>query len=200
MLTVAPLTGLFLSKLAKGRTIRQFVLVNLFVPIGFIIIWFGTFGSSAIFQQMNGGQIWQAIEEFGFPVALFAYLKELPLTPFLMVLGFLAIFFSFTTQSESMTYTMAGMTSADKSEDESGEQRSPVYLKIFWGAAIALFGYALLLSGGLDQVQRSVVMLGLPVLAILIVNAVGFIKAVTHREIYDLTLTEEEKKKLIEER
>ncbi|MFR1112783.1 MAG: BCCT family transporter [Blautia sp.] len=95
---------------------------------------------------------------------------------------------------------MAGMTSADKSEDESGEQRSPVYLKIFWGAAIALFGYALLLSGGLDQVQRSVVMLGLPVLAILIVNAVGFIKAVTHREIYDLTLTEEEKKKLIEER
>lgn len=196
-LTVAPLTGLFLSKLAKGRTIRQFVVVNMFVPIGFIIIWFGTFGSSAIYLQMNGGQIWQAIEQFGFPVALFAYLKELPLEFILLLFGFLAIFFSFTTQSESMTYTMAGMTSADKGEDEAGEQKSPVYLKVFWGAAIALFGYALLLSGGLDQVQRSVVMLGLPVLAILIINAFSFIKAVTHREVYDLTLTEEEKQKLI---
>ena len=169
----------------------------MFVPIGFIIIWFGTFGSSAIYLQMNGGQIWQAIEQFGFPVALFAYLKELPLEFILLLFGFLAIFFSFTTQSESMTYTMAGMTSADKSEDEAGEQKSPVYLKVFWGAAIALFGYALLLSGGLDQVQRSVVMLGLPVLAILIINAFSFIKAVTHREVYDLTLTEEEKQKLI---
>lgn len=191
-LTVAPLTGLFLAKLAKGRTIREFVMVNMFVPVGFIIVWFGTFGSSAIHIQMNGGEIWQAIEEYGFPVALFAYLRELPLSGILFLFGFLAIFLSFTTQSESMTYTMAGMTAADKTEDECGEQKSPAGLKIFWGAAVAVFGYALLLSGGLDQVQRSVVMLGLPVLIILIVNAAGFIKAVRNRAVYDLTFTEKE--------
>ena len=196
-LTVAPLTGLFLMKLAKGRTIRQFIMVNLFIPIGFIVVWFGTFGSSAIFQQMGGAKIWEAIEQFGFPVSLFGYLKTLPLPQIMMALGFLAIFMSFLTQSESMIYTMAGMTAADKGENEIGEQKSPVYLKIFWGVAIAVMGYVLLQSGGLDAVQQSVVLLGLPILFILIVNAISFIKATTHREIYDLTLTEEQRQKII---
>lgn len=196
-LTVAPLTGLFLIKLAKGRTIRQFVMVNMFIPIGFVVVWFGTFGSSAIFQQMNGHDIWGAIQEFGFPVAQFAYLKTLPLDKIAILFGFLAVFFSFITQSESMTYTMAGMTAKDKGETETGEQKSPHLLKIFWGGSIALMGYILLKAGGLESVQRSVVMLGLPVLIILIINFVGFMKAVRNREVYDLTLTEEEKQILI---
>lgn len=199
-LTVAPLTGLFLMKLAKGRTIREFVMVNMFIPIGFIIIWFGTFGSSAIYQEMNGANIWGAIQEFGFPVALFAYLKNLPLAEIMTVFGFAAIFMSFITQNESMVYTMAGMTAMDRSENEIGEQKSPVFLKVFWGAAIALMGYILLLSGGLDSVQHSVLVLGIPVLVILLINAASFVKAVKNREEYDLTLTEEQKKLLREER
>lgn len=67
-----------------------------------------------------------------------------------------------------------------------------------WYAAIAIMGFVLLQAGGLDAVQRSVVMLGLPILAILIVNAIAFIKAVTHREIFDQTLSEEDKKLLLE--
>lgn len=199
-LTVAPLTGLFLMKLAKGRTIREFVMVNMFIPIGFIVIWFGTFGSSAIFKQMNGAGIWEAIQEFGFPVALFAYLKCLPLPEIMTALGFLAIFMSFITQNESMVYTMAGMTSADRGETEIGEQKSPVFLKVFWGGAIALMGYILLLSGGLTSVQHSVLVLGIPVLIILLINAVSFIKATRNRLEYDLTLTEVERAKLLEER
>ncbi|UQZ88872.1 hypothetical protein C4J81_06550 [Deltaproteobacteria bacterium Smac51] len=200
-LTVAPLTGLFLIKLARGRTIRQFVLVNMFIPIGFVVIWFGTFGSSAIYQQLyNGLDIWAAIEQYGFPVSLFAYLKGLPLSGVMTMLGFLIIFLSFITQSESMIYTMAGMTSADKGETAIGEQKSPTFLKVFWGAAIAIMGYILLKSGGLKAVQQSVVMLGLPVLVILLVNAVSFIKAVNNRETYDLTLTDEERKNIIREK
>ena len=194
---MAPLTGLFLIKLAKGRTIRQFVLVNMFIPIGFVVIWFGTFGSSAIAQQMfNGHDIWGAIENFGFSVSLFAYLQTLPLKTIMLVLRFLAIFFSFITQSESMTYTMAGMTAADKSETDEGEQRSPAFLKVFWGGTIAVMGFVLLKSGGLEAVQHSVVMLGIPILIILIVNSIGFIKAVRNRDVYDLTLTEQETQKL----
>lgn len=199
-LTVAPLTGLFLMKLAKGRTIREFVMVNMFIPIGFIVIWFGTFGSSAIHLQMNGAPIWEAIQEYGFPVALFAYLQELPLTPILTILGFAAIFMSFITQNESMVYTMAGMTAADRGENEIGEQKSPLFLKIFWGAAIALMGYILMLSGGLDSVQHSVLVLGIPVLVILLINAASFVKATTNRLEYDLTLTEEQKNRLIAEK
>lgn len=90
-----------------------------------------------------------------------------------------------------MIYTLAGMMSADKVEDGNGEQKSPAALKIFWGGAIAVFGYVLLLAGGLNQVQRSVVMLGLPVLFILLINVWGFIKAVSHRENYEKTWEEE---------
>lgn len=195
-LLVGPITGLFLTKLAKGRTIKEFVLVNMFIPVGFVIAWFGIFGSSAIFQQMNGHDIWGVIQEYGFPVAQFAYLKTLPGSGFLIVLGFLATFFSFVTQSESMTYTMAGMTSADKSETATGEQNSPAFLKIFWGVAIAVMGYVLLKAGGLQVVQRATVMMGLPILIILMINIWSFIKAVRHREIYDNTLTDEEKEML----
>ena len=92
-----------------------------------------------------------------------------------------------------MTYTMAGMTAKDKTADENGEQKSPRFLKIFWGASIAIMGFVLIQCGGLDAVQKSVVMLGLPILVIFPVNCVGFIKAVTHCAKYDYTLTEEEK-------
>lgn len=125
-------------------------MVNMFIPIGFIVIWFGTFGSSAIRLQMNGTLIWEAIQEYGFPVALFAYLQELPLTPILTILGF---------------------------------------------AAIALMGYILMLSGGLDSVQHSVL-----VLVILLINAASFVRATTNRLEYDLTLTGEQRNRLIAEK
>lgn len=76
----------------------------------------------------------------------------------------------------------------------------PVFLKVFWGAAIALMGYILLLSGGLDSVQHSVLVLGILVLIILLINAVSFIKATTQREKYDLTLTEAQKAMLRKEK
>lgn len=122
----------------------------MFIPIGFIVIWFGTFGSSAIRPQKNGTLIWEAIQEYGFPVALFAYLQELPLTPILTILGF---------------------------------------------AAIALMGYILMLSGGLDSVQHSVL-----VLVILLINAASFVRATTNRLEYDLTLTGEQRNRLIAEK
>lgn len=197
-LVVAPITGLFLAKLAKGRTIREFVMVNMFVPLGFVFIWFGTFGSSAIFKQMSGIDIWSSIEALGFPVALFAYLKTLPLFKVMSSLAFLAVIFSVLTQVESMIYTMAGMTSSDKGEDESGEQKSPHSLKAFWGIMIGCMSYVLLLAGGLNTVQRSVVALGIPILIIVLVNAFSFIKAVRNREVYDLTLSDEDRQKVID--
>lgn len=199
-LVVAPITGLFLAKLAKGRTIREFVMVNMFIPVGFIVAWFGTFGSSAISAQLGGRDIWSDIQAFGFPVALFSYLKGLPWFKIMSALAFIALIFSVLTQAESMVYTMTGMTAADKSEDENGEQRSPHSLKAFWGIVIGGMAYVLLKAGGLDTVQRSVAALGFPILVILLVNCASFIKAVRNREVYDLTLTDKEREKIIEEK
>lgn len=181
--TVAPITGLFLARLARGRTIRQFVLVNLLVPVGFIFIWFGTFGSSAIFTQMHHVDIWRDLQTQGYPVAFFAYLNTLPWGRLVMILGLIAVILSFVTQYESMIYSIAEM-SVNQSELLPNDHRVN-YLKIFWGIAISLMGFILIQSGGLTTVQTSVVVLGIPILLILVAYVFGFVKAIRR---YDETM------------
>ncbi len=197
-ITTTPLVALFIIKLAKGRTIRQFVTMNLLVPVCFIIIWFGIFGSGAISEQMAGSDIWADVQEFGFEVSLFAFLKTLPLPTILMVVGLLAVTFSFVTMAESMTFTMGEMTMEAKGSND--ETPAPAWIKIFWGIALALTGLTLTMSGGLTTVQTAVIALGAPTLVMLICISVSLIKFLLRREKYDITMTEEEKAELIKER
>lgn len=188
----APCVGLFLIKLAKGRTIRQFVIVNLIAPAFFCLVWFGFFGGGAISVELFGeGGILQDISKYGVAVSLFSFLKHLPLSGVTTLLGFLAIIFSFITLAESMTLTLADMTS--NVDTSTNEQASPNILKIFWGTGMALMAYILLLSGGLQALQTSVIVCGLPILIIQIFMCIAYIKSVVHQADYDMTLTEEEK-------
>lgn len=187
----APLVSLFIIKLAKGRTVRQFIMMNLMVPVIFVFIWFGIFGSGAISAQMAGHDIWSDIQTYGFSVSLFAFLKTLPFPKVMQVIGLLAVLFSFVTMAESMTYTMAEMTIL--AEDSKVDKESPVWIKVFWGLALALTGLSLTLSGGLSAVQMAVITFGLPTLVLLLAIAFASFKFFTNREKYDLTMDEIEK-------
>ena len=196
-LSFAPLVGLFLIKLAKGRTIRQFVLVNLLAPTIFAIAWFGIFGSSAMNFQMNGADIWGAISEWGSSVALFAYVENLPLTQILYVLVFLAIIFSLLTLMEAQTLTLSDMCVKPEYLGEEGSPKaSPHVLKVIWGVMMGAVAFVLLISGGLGALQTASVVCGLPILVIQIIWAFGYIKSMRQRSRYDLTLTPEEKAEL----
>ncbi|WDP89563.1 MAG: BCCT family transporter [Desulfobacter sp.] len=181
-LAFAPMVGLFLVKLAKGRTIKEFVLVNFFAPTLFAVVWFGIFGSAAIhMEHFQGIELAKEIADGGTQVALFAFLKNLPMTGLLNILGFLAIVFSFVTLAESMTLTLANMTSAESAGDEDknnekSEQDAPNILKIFWGALMAGMAFVLLMSGGLKSLQTAVVVCGLPILLMGLCMAAGYIK------------------------
>ncbi|SMD07160.1 glycine betaine transporter [Desulfocicer vacuolatum DSM 3385] len=175
-LAFAPMVGLFLVKLAKGRTIKEFVMVNFFAPSLFAVVWFGVFGSAGIFMEhFQGIAISEEISKFGTEVALFAFLKNLPLPGILNIMGFLAIVFSFVTLAESMTLTLANMTSSSY-ESTTDEQDAPNLLKIFWGAMMAGMAFVLLMSGGLKSLQTAVVVCGLPILLLGLVMCVGFVK------------------------
>lgn len=177
------ITGLFLVKLAKGRTLRQFVLVNMLAPSLFGIIWFGIFGGAAINLDFNhGAGIAQALSDHGIQVALFALLKNLPLSLITSILGFLAIIFSFVTLAEGMTLTLADMTAAIGTE----EGKSPVLLKVFWGGITGIIAFALLLSGGLSALQTGVIVCGIPILILMLFMVFGTLKALRHPETYDL--------------
>ena len=199
-LSFAPVVGIFLIKLAQGRTIRQFVLVNLIAPTIFAIAWFGIFGSSSIQMEMAGSNIAADIAEWGAPVALFAYVKNLPLTPVLFALVFIAIIISITTMVNAMVFTLSDMsTKAEYLKEGALSKSSSNILKIYWGLIIGLTAFILLFSGGLGALQTASVVCGLPILALLLVMAVSYIKSMRQRSKYDMTLTEEEKSELLQE-
>lgn len=184
-LAFAPIVGLFLARLAYGRTIRQFVLVNLIGPALFAIVWFGLFGSSAIYlDHFKNAGIGEIIKAAGNEVSLYALFQQLPLSGITIILGVLAICISFITLADSMTSTIAAMTTKGFGEEKT-EKEPPARMKIFWGMLMGLLSYVLLVSGGASALQTSVIVCGLPILVLQIVMAVAHIKAMHNLKTYD---------------
>lgn len=192
-LVYAPLVGLFQIKMAKGRTIRQFIIVNLIAPSLFLIAWFGVFGSSVIHMGLTGNTIVsEASAMFGNSVALFAYLKQMPLAPVLILIGFLAVLASTVTLTEAECMTVADICIEEENEEAQAEKNSPVWLKAFWALAMCLLGFVLYYSGGLTAIQTSSIVVALPIMVLLIFMTVSMVKGLTHYKEYDKTLREGE--------
>ncbi len=194
-LVCTPVFGTFLVKLAKGRTIREFIAVNLIGPSIFIFLWFGAFGSEAIFVQMNEiGDLAGALETFGASVANFALADYLPLSPFFKIGGLIAVFLSFATCVQSQILAIA-----DSCTVLGAESSSPVSLRIFWGVISGALGLVVLLAGGYNSLQSILVALGPIALVLMLMSAVAFIKSLREREKYDLTLKDREEAVIAEE-
>ena len=178
-LAFAPLTGLFMVRLAEGRTVRQFVIVNLIAPSSFIFIWFGTFGTAGIFSDMfDGTNIGAQIQELGSSIAGFALLHELPVPIISSIVLLILIALSFNTQAEAVSYTLSSMTTVGFDED-GNEKEPPKAVTVFWGVAMAVFTLIMLYTGGTDSlnaVQTSVVVVGLPIVFLQIIMAYSYYK------------------------
>lgn len=186
-----PLVGLFQIKMAKGRTIRQFILVNLFAPSIFLIAWFGIFGSSVIHMGLTGNTIVSEVAAaYGNSVALFAYLKQLPLAPILIVIGFICVVISTVTLTEAECMTVADIcVNTDESKETAvSDKKSPLFLKVFWALVMCLLGYILYYSGGLTAIQTSSIVVSLPIMILLILMAISLIKGLKNYKKYDKTL------------
>ena len=145
---------------------------------------------------MNGAAIYDAISEWGSSVALFAYVDNLPLTPVLYALVFLAIIFSLLTLSESMTLTLADMSIKSEYLGDDEVKSSPAGIKVFWGILMGAVAFVLLISGGLGALQTASVVCGLPILLVQLIWAGAYIKSMRQRSRYDLTLSDEEREAL----
>lgn len=194
-LAFAPLIGLFQVKLSKGRTVKEYVLVNMLVPCIFLIAWMGIFGSSSIKMTLDGNTgITDAIAQYGSSVAFFAYLKQLPLKGVTMILALAAVIFSVVTMIESQVLTIADLCvshDAD-SEEASSDKNAPAPTKIFWGFLMGLLAYAGYRSGGLSAIQTASIVFGLPVLFMVLIICVASVKGFKNYKKYDLTLKDGE--------
>lgn len=170
----APIIGMFLARIAVGRTIREFILVNIFVPGAFVFSWFIAFGGSAIYlDHFNQAGIMGVINEKGLEVAMYALFEHLPLANITIPLGIFALGISFVTLADSMTSTIAIMTTKNTLKAEA-----PSSVKIFWGVLTgATTIICLLVSGsvGTKALQTASIVAALPIFTIMLATLVSII-------------------------
>lgn len=160
---------MFIAKISKGRTLRQFVTVVLLVPSGLSIVWFVVFGGSTIWHSLNGDPI--EIKGSGENV-MFDLIDKLPFSGFVSIIGLVAIIIFFNTAADSATNVMGSMS-------QSGRPTPSLPVTIIWGAALGSVALSLLLAGGddaLSGLQSIMVSCALPFAVILIGVMVAWAK------------------------
>ncbi len=155
----SPFVGMFIARISRGRTIREFVIGVLFIPLGFTLAWLSIFGNSAIEQVMNHGFVSLTSLAVAEPAAAFFHLLEAyPYTQFLVGMFVVIGFVFFITSGDSSTVVLSNLTCEDAGDNEDG----PKWLRVFWGAVIALTTLGLLVAGSVDALKAAVVLMSLP--------------------------------------
>ncbi|RXK03664.1 choline transporter [Arcobacter sp. CECT 8989] len=175
----APFVGLFIAKISKGRTIRQFVVGVMLVPTVFTFLWFSVFGDTALHMVMIQGYDSLITEvQNDKAIALFKLFERLPLTD---VLSFIAVFLIitfFVTSSDSGSLVIDSLASG-------GVIHTPVWQRSFWVILEGLVASVLLVAGGLGALQTASIVSALPFAIIMIIAAIGMWRALiieNHRE------------------
>ncbi len=156
----APLEGLFLAKLARGRSVRGFVGMNLVVCSLFNIIWFIIMGGASIYMQINGIDLNAIMNTDGLQACAFALFQNLPLGVITVPVFTFAIFISFVTMGDSMCTSMAAMSMRGGMAANVEEPNS--VLKIIWGIFVGLLAYFLLGLGGVESIKYTYMVFGFP--------------------------------------
>ena len=141
-----PLMGMFFAKIAQGRTLKEFSLYTFVLPGAFGMIWFGIFGSAAIYMEANGAGIYDTMSALGVEATVFAFFENLPLSKILDIAFLFTAFLSVVTLCDSMTTTIASITL--KGEGLADEE-PPGWSKIFWGVVMALLAFVNIFVAGI---------------------------------------------------
>lgn len=167
----SPFVGLFIARISKGRTIREFVLGVLFVPTGFIIMWMTFFGSSAINLIMNKGltSLGEIVSK-DVSIALYAFLEYFPFSSILSFVATIMIIVFFVTSADSGAMVIDMLCS-------NGKDNTPLWQRVYWAVGIGVIAVVLLLAGGLDALQTMTIASALPFSIVLMAATYGLIKA-----------------------
>ena len=166
----APFVGMFIARVSKGRTIKEFVFGVLLAPSLFSFLWFSVFGGTALNLVINGQQGITKAVEADITSALFITLRKLPLSTVVCLLATLLIITFFITSADSATFVL-GMLSS------KGDLNPKNRIKIIWGVLQSAIAIILLLSGGLQGLQTMAIITALPFAVILAIMCFSFIKA-----------------------
>ena len=163
----APFVGTFIARISKGRTVRQFVIFVLLVPTLLCLIWFGSFGGTALHQHLVEGYtgVTENVGAWKLEIALFKMFDELPWTKLLSSVAMLLTIIFFVTSSDSGSLIIDTIAAG-------GKMDAPRPQRVFWCTIEGLVAIALLLGGGLKSLQAASLATGFPFAIVLLGMAV----------------------------
>lgn len=169
----SPFVGMFIARISRGRTLREFVFGVLLVPTLFSIVWIGLFGGTALHHELYGaGGISEAVNA-DVTMALYRTIATLgpeTITTLAAAMATLLIATYFITSADSGTLVITTILS-------DGNPEPPIAPRIIWGIGVGVLTGVLLAGGGVPTLQSAVVMAGLPFSVVILVMIVGLIRA-----------------------
>lgn len=167
----APFVGLFIARISRGRTIREFIIGVMLIPTVFTLFWMTIFGNSAIDLVHNQGvvELGEMVSKDS-SVALFVFLENFPLSTLLSFFSVLMIVIFFVTSCDSGAMVVDMLCS-------HGSNNTPLWQRVYWAIGIGLVAAILLLAGGLNALQTMTIASALPFAVVLLLAIVGLIKA-----------------------
>ncbi|MEM8852843.1 MAG: BCCT family transporter [Pseudomonadota bacterium] len=163
----SPFVGMFIARVSRGRTVREFVICVLLIPSIVSVLWMTVFGGVAI-DLINKAGMTQ-IADADLPLKLFEMLKGLPLTEITSVVGIVLVIVFFVTSSDSGSLVIDTITAG-------GKTNAPVSQRVFWCTFEGLVAIALLLGGGLGALQAMAVSTGFPFTIVLLLACFAIVK------------------------
>lgn len=163
----SPFVGMFIARVSRGRTVREFLIAVLLIPSVVSVIWMTALGGTAVDQFVTGG--FEGVKDAALELKLFVMLGELPLTAITSFVGIVLVIVFFITSSDSGSLVIDAITAGGKVD-------APKPQRVFWAIIEAMIAIALITGGGLVALQAMAVSTGLPFTVVLLAGCVAVVK------------------------
>jgi glycine betaine transporter len=187
----SPFVGLFIARVSRGRTIREFILGTVLAPSLAAFLWFAIFGGTALYME-----IWQhvplaAAVKADLATTLFTMLDALPFGGLMSVVATLLVVVFFVTSGDSAVLVLGTMST-------NGDPNPPARIKLVWGALVAGIAISLLLAGGLAAVQTATILFALPFALVIVLMVIALWRALREDWALEARREKETRRKLRE--
>ncbi|WP_246462335.1 choline BCCT transporter BetT [Trueperella pecoris] len=171
----ASFVGMFLARISRGRTLRQFIVGCMTVPFLYVVMWISIFGNAALDRIIHDGDLAFAeqtvkVPEFGF----YSLLQDMPGSGVLMLIATFVAFLFYVTSADSGALVMANLSS----DLPTPRTDAKPWLRMFWAAVTGVLTIGMLIVGGIPALQSATVIMGLPFAFVMVFAMVGFYKTV----------------------
>jgi choline/glycine/proline betaine transport protein len=168
----SPFVGMFIARISRGRTVREFILGVLFGPTLFTFLWMTIYGNSALREILagSGEAILNTVRDGQNELALFAFLDTLPLSSITSVLAIILVTTFFVTSSDSGSLVKSTLASG-------GSLNPPLFQRLFWAVLEGVVAAVLLLVGGLAALQAATIAAALPFTIVIVLAFIGLVRA-----------------------